>query len=557
MTDVTTAASEVRLQAAFRSDPGRVRTNNEDVPIVDPERGVYGVIDGVGGHAAGEVAARIACDVILQRLARPLGTPAERVREAIAIANNEIFKRAEESPGLRGMACVVTLAIVTDRLLTIGHVGDSRLYKFSAAGVFKLTHDHSPIGEREDAREISEADAMRHPRRNEVFRDVGSAFRDKDEEDFVEVIEQAVERDCAILLCTDGLTDMVSSATIEHIVRRHAGNPEEVAEALVTAANDAGGKDNVTVVYAEAPDFARAVRGTHANPRQPVTANGDSPEAAQVPGAARPFDGAQGGPNGLVRFGRWIMRSRTTWFAFGALVGVLGALLLAWRVGDTHVFGNRTLVVGADAIGAFPRISEAMQAARPGDVVRLEPGVYREGVVVGEGISLVARVPGSVTIVRPEGATGAWVGVVALGNLGGRISGIKIESTSQLPIEWGMRISGQDRTVDLVELTGPMRAGIELLPAAAVTIQGSQLAIQGPALTIGNGAHAIVIGSVFLRTGPPAGPPISIGTAAQATLKRNVFAGYGADIVKGVSVAERQQIVSGNYVIGAEPSLLR
>jgi serine/threonine protein phosphatase PrpC len=545
MTDATTVGPEVRLLAAFRSDPGRVRTNNEDVPIVDPERGVYGVIDGVGGHAAGEIAAGIAGDVILQRLARPLGTPAERVREAIAIANNEIFKRAEESPELRGMACVVTLAIVTDRLLTIGHVGDSRLYKFRADGVFKLTHDHSPIGEREDAREISEADAMRHPRRNEVFRDVGSAFRDKDEEDFVEVIEQPIEPDCAILLCTDGLTDMVPSATIDHIVRRHAGSPEEVAEALVNAANDAGGKDNVTVVYAEAPGFARAVQRTLAKPGQAVAAAPNGPEVA---GKA---------PNGLVRFARWIVRSRTTWFAFGALVGVLGALLLAWRVGDVPIFGSRTLVVGASAIGAFPRISEAMQDALPGDVVSLEPGVYREGVVVREGVSLVARVPGSATIARPEGAPGMWVGVVALGNLSGTISGIRIESTPQLPIDWGMRISGQDRTVELVELTGPMRAGIELLPGAAVTIRGSQLAIQGPALTIGNGAHADVIGSVFLRAGPPAGPPISIGTAAQATLKRNVFAGYGADIVKGVSVAERQQIVSGNYVIGAEPSLVR
>jgi hypothetical protein len=241
----------------------------------------------------------------------------------------------------------------------------------------------------------------------------------------------------------------------------------------------------------------------------------------------------------------------------GALAGVLGALLLAWRIGDTHIFGGRTLVVGAQAIGAFPLIREAMQAARSGDVVQLEPGVYREGVVVREGISLVARVPGSATIVRPEGAIGPWVGVAALGNLGGRISGIRIESTAQLPIEWGMRISGQDRTVDLVELTGPMRAGIELLPAAVVTMQGSHLAIHGPALTIGNAAHAIVTGSVFFRTGPPTGPPISMGTGAQATLRRNVFAGYGADIVKGVSLAERQQIVSGNYVIGAEPSLLR
>src|SRR5712692_1036171 len=162
MSDVP-ASSSAGLQGAFRTDPGRVRTNNEDLALVDLDRGVYGVIDGVGGHAAGEVAAAIARDVILQRLARPLGTPAERVREAIAIANNEIFKRADASVSHHGMTCVVTVALVTDGLLTIGHVGDSRLYKLGADGMRKLTHDHSPIGEREDAREITEVEAMRHP----------------------------------------------------------------------------------------------------------------------------------------------------------------------------------------------------------------------------------------------------------------------------------------------------------------------------------------------------------------------------------------------------------
>ena len=199
MTDIGVSPAAV-LHAAFCTDPGRMRPNNEDVPLVDGDRGVYGVIDGVGGHAAGEIAANLAYDVILQRLARPMGTPAERVREAIAIANNEIYRRAGESPDLHGMACVVTLAIVTDRMLTIGHVGDSRLYLLRGNGMQKLTHDHSPVGEREDAQEMSEIDAMRHPRRNEVFRDVGSGYRDKDDEEFVEVTEVPFAIDCAILL---------------------------------------------------------------------------------------------------------------------------------------------------------------------------------------------------------------------------------------------------------------------------------------------------------------------------------------------------------------------
>ena len=120
----------------------------------------------------------------------------------IAIANNEIYRRASASPELTGMTCVMTLAIVADGRLTIGHVGDTRLYKVRPSGLSKLTHDHSPVGEREDAREIGEYEAMRHPRRHEVFRDVGSALRDKDEPDYVEVIEDTLEDDrdgCAVL----------------------------------------------------------------------------------------------------------------------------------------------------------------------------------------------------------------------------------------------------------------------------------------------------------------------------------------------------------------------
>src|SRR5688500_9522617 len=116
------------LGAAGGTDPGRVRLENEDRFYVDVDRGIFLVVDGDGGHAAGEVAATIAVDVIVQRLARPTWSAAQRVREAIALANNEILKQAEASPAHAGMTCVLTLAVVTDQRLTIGHVGDSRLY---------------------------------------------------------------------------------------------------------------------------------------------------------------------------------------------------------------------------------------------------------------------------------------------------------------------------------------------------------------------------------------------------------------------------------------------
>jgi serine/threonine protein phosphatase PrpC len=158
------------------------------------------------------------------------------------------------------MACVLTLAVVSDDALIIGHVGDSRLYKLAAGGISKLTHDHSPIGDREDRGELSEIEAMRHPRRNEVFRDVGGQPREAADEDFIELIRTTLEPDAAVLLCSDGLSDMVTSVEIQRIVRNEASDPAGVVAALIDAANAAGGKDNITVVYVQGPDYADRIR---------------------------------------------------------------------------------------------------------------------------------------------------------------------------------------------------------------------------------------------------------------------------------------------------------
>jgi serine/threonine protein phosphatase PrpC len=510
------------------------------MPVIDAARGIFGVIDGIGGQAGGEVAAATARDVILQRLARPAGTPAERVREAIAIANNEIFRRADEVPELQGMACVVTLAIVTDRVLTIGHVGDSRLYLLRG-GMQKLTHDHSPVGEREDAREMSEIDAMRHPRRNEVFRDVGSGYRDKDDEEFVEVIEVPFASDCAILLCTDGLTDMLPSTRIEWIIRQHAGRPEEVVNALVDAANDAGGKDNVTVVYAEAPAFATTWRGSWGSHAETPAHPGADMATAAAPPRRR-----------FAALARAIVRSRATWFAVGAVMGIVAALTLVWRLGGAQVDSPRTLVVGGTATAAFSRISDAVLAAHPGDVIRVEPGIYNERIDVPDGVDLIAAVAGTVTVARPPDAVGEVVGVSANGDASARIQGIRIESTPELPLDVGMRISGQGRAVELIEVSGPMRVGVDVLPAANLTVHGSHFAVVGPALTVAERAHAVVTACVFLRRGALSDAPISVSPTSDVVLKGNVFAGYAADIVKGVAGETLRQLKTGNSVFGSE-----
>jgi PPM family protein phosphatase len=125
------------------TDPGQ-RATNEDRVYVDAAAGVCLVVDGLGGHAAGDRAAQIAVDVIAAELQSREGAPEERIRHAITQANNEIFRLAHEEPDCSGMGCVLTLALLEDDKLTVGHVGDSRMYLVWNGAVRKLTSDHSP-----------------------------------------------------------------------------------------------------------------------------------------------------------------------------------------------------------------------------------------------------------------------------------------------------------------------------------------------------------------------------------------------------------------------------
>jgi serine/threonine protein phosphatase PrpC len=248
------------IRSAAMSDPGNVRGNNEDRVYADDERGIYLVIDGVGGEAAGERAAAIAEEEVVARLGRTTGAIEDRLREGIALAAKRIFEHARRDPRLAGMSCVLTAAVVADGQAIVGHVGDTRLYKLRGGAIKKITRDHSPVGAREDAGEISEREAMRHPRRNEIFRDVGSEERTPSDPDFVDIQRIKFEPDAALLLCSDGLTDQVGSAEIAQAVAERAGDPWQVARELVRRANEAGGKDNVSVVYIEGPGVVPKVQ---------------------------------------------------------------------------------------------------------------------------------------------------------------------------------------------------------------------------------------------------------------------------------------------------------
>ena len=277
--------TELSLHCGAASDVGLVRDHNEDRYWIDSALGAFLVVDGVGGQAAGERAAEIAVSSIREflnvlpvglavsgtddRLSSSVVPAAQRVREAIAAANHRIYTESQQDPKLAGMACVLTLALVEGSHVTIGHVGDSRLYLIGAGTIRKVTSDHSPVGEIEDAGDLSEQEAMSHPRRNEVFRDVGSGPHSADEEDFIEVTECEFPGDAAMLLCSDGLSDHLTSRRIREIAERYTGDAGQTARNLVDAANQAGGRDNITAVFVAGPAFRG--RGAATRPRLGIT----------------------------------------------------------------------------------------------------------------------------------------------------------------------------------------------------------------------------------------------------------------------------------------------
>jgi serine/threonine protein phosphatase PrpC len=302
--------------AAF-TDPGRLRAENQDRSYIDDTLGIFLVVDGLGGHAAGEKAAETALDVIRAELDTPAGDPRVRIRSAIAAANNRICDLAQENEEWRGMACVLTLAVMNDGRVTVGHVGDSRLYLIWNGALRKLTSDHSPVGEREDRGELTEGEAMLHPRRHEVFRDVGTRRREAEDEEFVEVKDFLFKPDAAMLLCSDGLSDLITSSEISEIIDRYDGNPEQVARDLVDAANRAGGKDNITAIFVAGSEFLgnHSPQMTEARARHSIT-------------RARGGAVTETAHQGMSRVCR-ILTSRLAFLIYGFAIGV--ALALAWR----------------------------------------------------------------------------------------------------------------------------------------------------------------------------------------------------------------------------------
>jgi protein phosphatase len=228
------------MEAAVRTDTGRRRRRNEDAYVCEPP--LFAIADGMGGAQAGEVASGLAAAVLAEPGGEERG--AERVRALIEEANRRVFRRSSEDAAVSGMGTTMTVALVDPDAATIvlGHVGDSRAYRIRQGELEQLTDDHSLVGELTRSGKLSREEAETHPQRSVITRAVGT---EPDVDVDVETIP--FEPGDIFLLCSDGLTDMVSDGEILALVDGSSGL-DDAARALVTAANRGGGEDNITVV---------------------------------------------------------------------------------------------------------------------------------------------------------------------------------------------------------------------------------------------------------------------------------------------------------------------
>ncbi|HUP22813.1 MAG TPA: protein phosphatase 2C domain-containing protein [Thermoanaerobaculia bacterium] len=594
-----------RLRAAALSDAGVARTNNEDVVLCHADLGLFAVVDGVGGEVAGETGARTAADILLRRLRRREGGALEaEIREATALANNRIFDLAGEDPRLRGMSCVLTVAVVDGERVVVGHVGDSRLYRLQRGRIEKLTRDHSPVGELEDRGELSEGEAMRHPRRNEIYRDVGTAYHRPDDGDFVEVLTAPFGSDHALLLCSDGLTDQVLSTEIRAIVERNAGEPGRAVQELVARANAAGGKDNVSVVLVEGEDYAVSVR-RQAVGRDGAARRGQGSEDTQRLRAVKPDPSeARGGTvrpqapvRGPVRPGttrepvgrpapaaaqperrrlvplaragsaraeapRRTRSGRRLASGAGVVVAVLAIAAGGWLLGRSDRLGGlwpqrqQVLRVGPGAPHAT--IAAALQAARRGQTVEVEPGVYRERVELRTGVRLRSRLPRAAVLEpRREGTLDDEAAVSARGVVGAVFEGFRVSGAGG--VETGLLL--HDSTVEVihVEIVGVGGAAVEHTGSDRSTLRychlhenaGAAVRVHAPAaprlvdnLVRGNGSASPLVAAVEVEAGAA---PLIAGNRFEANRGPAVVV-PGAD---GVAEIEGLNDFSGT------PALLR
>ncbi len=524
------------LHIGFESHPGLHRAINEDRLLIDETRGIFLVVDGLGGHAAGETAAEIAAQTIREHFAslNPEENLEEPIKEAITDANNRIFELAQSHEQWAGMACVLTLAIVGDECATVGHVGDSRLYLARNGDMRKVTSDHSPIGELEESGELTEEEAMRHPRRHEVFRDVGSERRQRDDPRFVQVERTAFPFDAALLLCSDGLTDAMTTADINQIIEGYRGDPQEIAKGLVNAANASGGKDNVSVIFVAGPEFRAG--------KQPVSASATDRHTITRMRVA---------PSR-----RSIVLQRLPWLLAGILLGIP-----IWAISERMMPHGATpaqnlvkaRLPGHMAVNpADPRgIMNALANALPGDVIDVPPGDYLGPLVLKDQVSIIGPLAGH-AIVRsdPASSTNPGIGLTASGVHNARLENLAVVSDETHPLRIGISVA--DSVVNIVnsKISGAIETGIRIEGKSEATLIANIVSENsGAGVTAKDQSFVRLAGNWITDNGKVAGmlrAGLEITPAVQLEATNNLFLRNGLSDLNALSPHAGEQLRGKN-----------
>jgi PPM family protein phosphatase len=317
----------VNIDVGVKTDIGRVRQRNEDSFLLDEP--LYGVADGMGGQAAGDVASSTAVEVIRERARTTDSRDPDALVAIVREANSAIWKKAQADPSLKSMGTTCTLVMINNSTVHLAHVGDSRAYLLRGGELSQITEDHTLVARMVREGHLSADEAEHHPQRNIITRVLGV-----DSDVQVDISSFDLIPGDRLIVCSDGLTSMVGPDDILRSMNE-APTAQAAAEALVDLANQAGGEDNITVIVINVvdsngstpPNDARAV--TQPGRTQPSE---DEPEPKEeTPIRAVPVERGQ-------RPRYWLRRLIAVVLLFGVLV-VGGWLAIRWQLGNSYFVG--------------------------------------------------------------------------------------------------------------------------------------------------------------------------------------------------------------------------
>jgi serine/threonine protein phosphatase PrpC len=374
----------VRFRVGARTDVGRVREGNEDSYMVHEP--LFAVADGMGGHQGGEVASRLA----LETLKRVAESPDAELADVVREANRVVFRKAAQDPGLAGMGTTLTAVLAGDGGLLLAHVGDSRAYLVRDGRMKQLTKDHTVVQRLVDEGRLTQIEASMHPQRSILTNALGVDEEIRVDEEILEV--RPGDR---LLLCSDGLTGMIDDDRISDLLGANR-DPQAACDALVDAANEAGGQDNVTAVVIDVLDGGPDQAATTAPTEQittapPATAETPSPAVVEPEAEAPPAPAGEEVPAGRGRRGGWVRRL-VLWLLVPVIL-VAGALWAVkelfidrqWYVGESNGIVALYRGIPAEPLGLdlstvvddFPMISAAEITQFP-EYRDLEEGITAE-----------------------------------------------------------------------------------------------------------------------------------------------------------------------------------